>query len=546
MARGCGAEGDGVTPEDNDAGRTDGPIDARARADRLVGTDHATIRRQIRVGAVVLLLVNVMVGLIARHQQHATIDYALNVYDTAFISTNYIHLAQVSFQHYLDQRLSGAAPAVGAKAGEDLKNVLSNLDIAIERADSVRSRDLAKELRAKIAALGGETAAADLKSRLLNIQHDLEELGSRASAVGLKARDDIEGFSAKTDRLLWMSIGSVLVMVILALVLLERLISQAQAARAEAERRDVEIAAAEVVAREQELTAKSLQADRMSKVLDGFMREMMEPTEKLNVAARDLSSNAESLSDMAQQAKAQSVTVAAASEETTAMVQSAAQAGEELAQCIAEVEASAIESTRLAAGAVTKMQQTNTTIDELAVVTREISEVTDLISRIAGQTNLLALNATIEAARAGEAGRGFAVVAQEVKTLAAQTANATRDISQRIEAIQEATRRSVAAIGGISDTIGELNHFSVRIAAAVEQQTRGAQEIASNLASVSTSVGDVNGAISKVENVGNRTAEAAVVLSSASASLTRQAKLIHDQVTAFTQDIRALQEQSAS
>ena len=535
-----------MTPVDNNARPADGPIDPRARAPGLVGADHATFRRQVRVGAVVLLLVNLMVGLLARQQQHAIIEYALNVYDTAFISTNHIHLAEVSFQHYVDQRLAGASSADGATVGEDLEIALKNLDVAIEQSDSTRSRDLEKELRSKIAALRAKTGAGNLKSRLLSIQHDLEELGSRGSTVGLKARSDIEGLSAKTDRLLWMSIGSVLVMVVVALVLLERLISQAQAARAEAERRDVEIAAAEVVAREQELTAKSLQADRMSKVLDGFMREMMEPTEKLNVAARDLSSNAESLSEMAQQAKAQSITVAAASEQTTVMVQSAAQAGEELAQTIAEVETSAIESTRLAAGAVTKMQQTNTTIDELAVVTREISEVTDLISRIAGQTNLLALNATIEAARAGEAGRGFAVVAQEVKTLAAQTANATRDISRRIEAIQAVTHRSVAAIAGISETIGELNHFSVRIAAAVEEQTRGAQEIATNLASVSSNVLNVNGAISKVENVGNRTAEAAVVLSSASASLTRQAKLIHDQVTAFTQNIRALQAQSAS
>ena len=104
--------------------------------------------------------------------------------------------------------------------------------------------------------------------------------------------------------------------------------------------------------------------------------------------------------------------------------------------------------------------------------------MTDLISRIAGQTNLLALNATIEAARAGEAGRGFAVVAQEVKTLAGQTATATRDISKRIEAIQSVTQRSVEAIQGISATIRELERFSVRIASAVEQQTQAAQEIA--------------------------------------------------------------------
>src|SRR5436309_10145290 len=89
--------------------------------------------------------------------------------------------------------------------------------------------------------------------------------------------------------------------------------------------------------------------------------------------------------------------------------------------------------------------------------------------RIAARTNLLALNATIEAARAGEAGRGFAIVAQEVKSLAGQTARATQDISQRIEAIQAVTHRSVEAIQGISHTIGHLDRFSGRIASAVEQ-----------------------------------------------------------------------------
>jgi methyl-accepting chemotaxis protein len=408
---------------------------------------------------------------------------------------------------------------------------------------------MAKEIRQRIAALGdGRIGTVELKSRLTGIQRDLESLGSRASAIGLKARDEIEGFFSRSDSLLSTSIGTVIVMVLVALLLLERLISHAQAAQRDAERRDAEIVAAarqQSILREQELAAKSLQADHMSKLLDGFMREMMEPTGKLHVAAEDLNSNAESLSEMAQQAKTQSITVTAASEQTAIMVQSAAIAGEQLARTIAEVEAHAVESSRLAAGAVMEMTRTNFTIDELAVVTKEISEVTELISRIAAQTNLLALNATIEASRAGEAGRGFAVVAQEVKTLAGQTANATRDISKRIGAIQNVTHRSVEAIQGISQTVQELNRVSSRIASAVEQQTKGAQEIAGSLASVSANVRDANGAISKVESVGNRTAQAAEMLSSASVSVTKQAKKIHEQVTAFTQDIRAIQARSA-
>src|SRR5262249_37360166 len=143
--------------------------------------------------------------------------------------------------------------------------------------------------------------------------------------------------------------------------------------------------------------------------------------------------------------------------------------------------------------------RTNTAIDELALVSSEIGKVTELITAIAAQTNLLSLNATIEAARAGQAGKGFAVVAQEVKVLAGQTAAATQDIGKRIEAMQNATSHSVEAIQAITGTIRELDLFSAKIAAAVEQQASAAQEIAQNANAASSSVQQVNGAIGELE-----------------------------------------------
>ena len=185
--------------------------------------------------------------------------------------------------------------------------------------------------------------------------------------------------------------------------------------------------------------------------------------------------------------------------------------------------------------------KTNATIDELAAVASEIGKVTDLISAIAGQTNLLALNATIEAARAGETGRGFAVVAQEVKALAAQTAAATQEIGTRIQAMQNATGRSVDAIQAISGTIRELDLFSARIAAAVEQQAIAAREIADNVNAAAAGVGHVNDVIVEFEGVADQTARAVQKLGGAATGVTGQTKRIRDQVKAFTDDIQAIQ-----
>ena len=208
------------------AGSTGAPTHGRPRSSRVADRYNGSFRRQLRVVAIGLLMVNLALGLFARQQQHATIDHAINIYDTAFIATNYVHLAQMSFQRYVDDRIRAAGPIETSKANELLEKVLDEMDVAIERSSSPRSRALGLEIRANIAALPDLGAnAPEVADRLTDIAQKMEQLGARNAAVGLMARDDIEEFSFKSDLLLLGSIVTSVMLAGLALLLLNRMIN---------------------------------------------------------------------------------------------------------------------------------------------------------------------------------------------------------------------------------------------------------------------------------------------------------------------------------
>ena len=185
-------------------------------------------------------------------------------------------------------------------------------------------------------------------------------------------------------------------------------------------------------------------------------------------------------------------------EEMSASIEQVSATTNEVAQQSNQAASKAKDGNQAVNKAVIQMQQIEQTVQtsaqavaELGERSKEIGQIVATISGIAGQTNLLALNAAIEAARAGEQGRGFAVVAEEVRKLAEQSQEATKQIASLIGAIQGDTEKAVLAM---DDGTRE-----VKLGAEVVNAAGQAfQEIVGLVTQVSNQVGEISSAIDQM------------------------------------------------
>ena len=241
--------------------------------------------------------------------------------------------------------------------------------------------------------------------------------------------------------------------------------------------------------------------------LSSSSTELSTISQQMALGAKQTSAKSNDVTAAAEQMSASMASVASASEQTSTNVSMVSTAAEEISATISEI-AQNSEKARLITGkAVLEAKNALTTIDKLGKSALEIGKVTSTITEISEQTNLLALNATIEAARAGEAGRGFAVVANEIKELAKQTAEATEEIKNRIEGIQNSTKGTVEQIEQISKIINDVNGIVATIATAVEEQSVTTKEIANNVVQASQGIQEVNENVNQSSTAANEIAK---------------------------------------
>jgi methyl-accepting chemotaxis protein len=294
---------------------------------------------------------------------------------------------------------------------------------------------------------------------------------------------------------------------------------------------------AEQAEQEQETAARA--ATERNAMADALESSVMGIVASVQRAASELETSARALSDGADRTLKTVGEVSGVSYSMAGKVQTVASAAVELNASIAEITRQVESSSQRTDTAVREARSATETMRGLADAAGRIEGVIGLINKIAGQTNLLALNATIEAARAGEAGKGFAVVATEVKHLASQTADATREIAEQIQGIQSATANAVGAIDGIGRTVGEIAQIAAAIAAAVREQDEVTSEIARSADAAAGDTTTVTGSIGHVEAAAVDGQAATGQVLGAASRLSQQAEALRTDVNGFIHRIRA-------
>jgi methyl-accepting chemotaxis protein len=268
---------------------------------------------------------------------------------------------------------------------------------------------------------------------------------------------------------------------------------------------------------------------------------------KVSAIVRDLGQGVHGMTDriatlrgVTDTARSMSQDVAAATEQTTANMQSVAAASDEMSSTAAEISRQVTMSTEVVGEAGASASAAAEQVARLSESADKIGQVVGLITEIAEQTNLLALNATIEAARAGDAGKGFAVVASEVKSLATQTAKATEEISGQISNNQSLIRETVTAISRINEIIARVRETATSIASAVEEQNAALGEIAGNVQQVAGASEDVGSKLRQVAEGARRGAEATEEVSSLGVELDRLSASLSQTVDSVVAEIRGM------
>jgi len=236
-------------------------------------------------------------------------------------------------------------------------------------------------------------------------------------------------------------------------------------------------------------------------------------------SSSEISSGNNQLNSSTQEMASSLTETAASVEEISSSIENTAKVSVEAAKSIGKTAEEATEGAKM----LEQMVQATNNAKESG---NKITEIVDVVNEIAFQTNLLALNAAVEAARAGEMGKGFAVVANEVRGLAARSAEA----SAEIKSLVDENKKNIELTTSLSkDTSKTLTMVIQKIQSANNTM----QIIQSRAGEQASGIKQVNSAVGKMEQVTQKNASLVEELASAAENMARLSVTLSDKIGSF-------------
>jgi methyl-accepting chemotaxis protein len=267
--------------------------------------------------------------------------------------------------------------------------------------------------------------------------------------------------------------------------------------------------------------------------LGELLRSLSAMTQKLRSVVGEVRNGVDSVSSAASQIATGNQDLSARTEQTAANLEETAASIEELTATVTQSADTARQANQLASTAVQAAErggevvnQVVRSMEQINTSSRKIGDIIGVIDGIAFQTNILALNAAVEAARAGEQGRGFAVVAGEVRSLAQRSAEAAKEIKQLITA-------SVGNVDTGSAQVAQAGESMQEIVASVRRVTDLIGEITASATEQRDGIGQVNQAVSNLDQMTQQNAALVEESSAAATSMNEQAQRLADVVAVF-------------
>ncbi|EPR12935.1 methyl-accepting chemotaxis protein [Ruminiclostridium papyrosolvens] len=360
------------------------------------------------------------------------------------------------------------------------------------------------------------TEPAKLAKQYIDELFDLKEKG------GVERSEE---YSRDTDTTVYMMLAVVMIAVIAAILLgifISRIISVPV--------NKLVIAAKKIADGDLNVDVKENSKDEIGMLASAFKRM----SDNLNDVISSISAAAEQVSSGSRQVSDSSVALSQGATEQASSIEELTASLEEISAQTRLNAENATQASSLAENVKTialkgnkHMKEMLSAMDEINDSSSNISKIIKVIDEIAFQTNILALNAAVEAARAGQHGKGFAVVAEEVRNLAARSANAAKETTDMIEGsirkVEGGTKianETAEALGLIVDGVAKAADLVGNIAEASNEQAAGIEQINQGIMQVS-----------QVIQANSATSEESAA---ASEELSSQAELLSEQVERFT------------